>query len=239
MPVAVNEYVLLKVTLPAVCVNVGTVLRTDVPLCVYAAVVTKLTEGVIVPLECAKVPLTVNVVQVIVLKLVNVPETYVAVELHVKLNVAKLIVPAVCVNVVTLNAADNVTVPTPLLTINPAIVFALLVIVPVPAAVIDKLVYVPPAAKVKLPVTFTVDTAGVAVEPVKSKLLNQLPVVNVGILAPAVIARLGAVVIEPPAVVPQVNDLVSVVISAVKPPVPDQVKLVRSAILNTTVAAVV
>jgi hypothetical protein len=36
-----------------------------------------------------------------------------------------------------------------------------------------------------------------------------------------------------------VNDLVSVVISAVNPPVPDQVKLVRSAILNTTVAAVV
>jgi hypothetical protein len=236
--VAVNEYVLLKVTLPAVCVNVGTVLRTDVPLCVYAALVTKLTEGVIVPLECAKVPLTVNVVQVIVPKLVNVPETYVAVELHVKLNVAKSIVPAVCVNVVTLNAADNVTVPTPLLTINPAIVFALLVTVPVPAAVIDKLVYVPPAAKVKLPVTFTVDTAGVAVEPVKFKLLNQLPVVIVGIAAPAVIARLSAVVIEPPAVDPHVSVLVTLM-AVVKPPVPDQVKLVRSAILNTTVAAVV
>ena len=239
MPVAVNEYVLLKVTLPAVCVNVGTALRTDVPLCVYEPdVVTKLTLGVIVPLECAKVPLTVNVVQVIVLKLVNVPETYVAVELHVKLNVAKLIVPAVCVNVVTLNAADNVTVPAPLLTINPAIVFALLVIVPVPAAVIDKLVYVPPAAKIKLPVTFTVDTAGVAVEPVKSKLLNQLAVVNVGIAAPAVIAKLGAVVIEPPAVDPHVSVLVTLM-AVVKPPVPDQIKLVRSAILNTTIAAVV
>ena len=142
-------------------------------------------------------------------------------------------------NDVTLNAADNVTVPAPLLTANAAIGFALLVIVPVPAAVIDKLVYVPPAAQIKLPVTFTVDTAGVAVDPVKSKLLNQLPVVNVGIDAPAVIDKLGAVVAEPPAVVPQVNDLVSVVISAVNPPVPDQVKLVRSAILNTTVAAVV
>ena len=201
--------------------------------------ITKLTEGVIVPLENANVPVQLNVVQVMVPILLNIPELYVAVALQVKLNVAKLIVPAVCVNDVTLNAADNVTVPAPLLTANAAIGFALLVIVPVPAAVIDKLVYVPPAAKIKLPVTFTVDTAGVAVDPVKSKLLNQLPVVIVGMDAPDCIDKLGAVVAEPPAVVPQVNDLVSVVISAVNPPVPDQVKLVRSAILNTTVAAVV
>ena len=140
-------------------------------------------------------------------------------------------------NDATLNAADNVTVPEPL-TLNAAIGFALLVIVPVPAAVIDKLVYVPPTAKIKLPVTFIVDTAGVAVDPVKSKLLNQLPVVNVGIDAPLFIERLGAVVIEPLAVDPHVNVPVTN-IPAVNPPVPDQVKLVRSAILKTTAAAVV
>ena len=202
--------------------------------------ITKLTEGVIVPLENANVPVQLNVVQVMVPILLNIPELYVAVELHVKLNVAKLIVPAAwafILNDATLNAADNVTVPEPL-TLNAAIVFALLVIVPVPAAVIDKLVYVPPAAKVKLPVTFTVDTAGVAVEPVKSKLLNQLPVVNVGIDAPDCIDKLGAVVMEPPAVDPHVSVLVTLM-AVVKPPVPDQVKLVRSAILNTVVAAVV
>ena len=124
-------------------------------------------------------------------------------------------------NDVTLNAADNVTVPEPL-TLNAAIGFALLVIVPVPAAVIDKLVYVPPAAKVKLPVTFTVDTAGVAVEPVKSKLLNQLPVVNVGIDAPDVNARLGEFVLVAP-MLPKVNVLVTD-IAEVNPPVPEQEK---------------
>ena len=43
---------------------------------------------------------------------------------------------------------------------------------------------------------------------------------------------------EPPAVDPHVSVLVTL-IAVVNPPVPDQVKLVRSAILNTTVAAVV
>ena len=56
--------------------------------------ITKLTEGVIVPLENANVPVQLNVVQVMVPILLNIPELYVAVELHVKLNVAKLIVPA-------------------------------------------------------------------------------------------------------------------------------------------------
>jgi hypothetical protein len=50
VPVAVNAYVLLNVTLPDVCVNVATELNTDVPVCVYEPeVITKLTEGVIVP----------------------------------------------------------------------------------------------------------------------------------------------------------------------------------------------
>ena len=169
----------------------------------------------------------------------NVPAVYVAVVPQVRVNPAKFIVPAVCVKEPeSVNAADNVTVPAPLLTTRATIVFALLVIVPVPAAVIDKLVYVPPAAKVKLPVTFTVDTAGVAVDPVKSKLLNQLPVVIVGIDAPLFIEKLGAVVMEPLAVDPHVNVPVTT-IAVVNPPVPDQVKLVRSAILKTTAAAVV
>jgi len=231
--------VLLNVTLPVICVNVGTALRTDVPLCVYEPEdITKLTEGVIVPDECANVPCVVHAVQVMVPMLFNVPAVKVAVLEQVKLKVAKLIVPVVWVYVVQLNAAERVAVPAPLLIVNAAIVLPLLVIVPVPAAVIDKLVNVPPTAKVKLLVTITVDTAGVAVEPVKSKLLNQLPVVIVGIAAPAVVAKFGAVVMEPPAVDPQVNVLV-IEQFAVKPPVPDQEKLVRSAKLNTVVAAVV
>ena len=38
----------------------------------------------------------------------------------------------------------------------------------------------------------------------KSRVLNQLPLVNVGWLEPVVIDRLGALVAEPPAVLPKV-----------------------------------
>ena len=99
------------------------------------------------------------------------------------------------------------------------------------------MVYVPPVAKVKLPTRFMVVTAGVQVLPVKFRLLNQPFVVIVGIAAPEVIDKFGALVAEP-FVVPNVNVLVTDA-SAEKPPVPDKVKLVAIAILNTVVAAVV
>ena len=72
--------------------------------------------------------------------LLKVPEVYVAVLEHVKLNVAKLIVPAVIVKVVQLTAAANVVVPAPLLIVIPATALPLNVGVPVPTIVGDKLV---------------------------------------------------------------------------------------------------
>jgi len=62
-------------------------------------------------------------------------------------------------------------------------------------------VYVPPVANVSV-LTNTVVVAGIAVVPVKSKELNQLLVVIVGMAAPLVIAKFGALVSEPPAVDP-------------------------------------
>jgi len=50
-----------------------------------------------VPLANVNVPAQVQVVQLIVPILLNVPAVYVAVLEQVKLNVAKSIVPAVCV----------------------------------------------------------------------------------------------------------------------------------------------
>ena len=129
-------------------------------------------------------------------------------------------------------AAASIIVPTPLLTVNAAIVLPLGVIVPVPAAIIDRLVYVPPVAKIKLLAMFTVDTAGIHVLPVKSRLLIQLAVVIVGIDAPDISERLIAVEVDPPAVVPTVNVLVTPIV-LLKPPVPVGLKLVRVAILNT------
>ena len=66
--------------------------RVNVP-----AVTSKLTLGVIVPPLSVNVPALVQVVQDIVPILLNVPAVYVAVLEHVKLKVAKSIVPAVCV----------------------------------------------------------------------------------------------------------------------------------------------
>ena len=68
----------------------------------------------------------------------------------------------------------------------------------------------------------------------KFNALNHDPSVNVGETAPLMIDRLGALAAEPP-VVPNVYVLV-VAASAVKPPVPVQVKLVAVAMFSTVVA---
>lgn len=49
---------------------------------------------------------------------------------------------------------------------------------------------------------FVITEPGVKVEVPKSSILNQLPVVRVAKLPPEVIVRLGALVIDPPAVLP-------------------------------------
>ena len=165
----------------------------------------------------ANVPLTLNVVHVIVPILLNVPAKNTAVLLQVKVNEEKSIVPEVCVYVDTLRAPDSVVVPAPLLTTNVDIVFPLGIIAPVPTVLILKLVYVPPDASVKL-LIFTVEEAGVHVLPVKSNLLIQLPVVKVGIEAPDMIDIFGAVV-ELPTELPTVKVLVTDIVE-VKAPVP-------------------
>ena len=79
---------------------------------------------------------------------------------------------------------------------------------------------------------------GVLVLPVKVKLLNTEPVEIAGIDEPEVSERFGTVDTVAPAVLPTEKVRVTA-IPEVKPPVPDQVKLVRVAIPNTVCAAVV
>ena len=140
----------------------------------------------------------------------------------------------VAVNVVV---AAKVVVPDVLLTVKfVSVALVAVLIVPVPTIVGVKLVYVPPLANVKL-LRFSAVTAGVHVLPVKSSLLNQPAVVIVGIDAPDVMNKFGALAEVPP-VVPKVNVRVTL-IAAANPPAPVVVNPVAVAILNTTVAAVV
>ena len=175
--------------------------------------------------------MTVKVVQLIVPILLNVPDVYVDMLEQVKLNVAKLIVPAVIVKVVQFNAAANVVVPAPLLITNgPNVVLVFGVIVPVPRIVAVKLVNTPaPLDKVKLfKFKFVVERVNAVVP--KLSVLNQLPVVSVATDEPLLNVKFGALVEEPP-VVPNINVLVTDII-LVNPPVPVYVKLVASVISN-------
>ena len=104
-------------------------------------------------------------------RLLNVPDVYVAVLLQVKLNEARFSVPAAMLKVVHPKAAASVTVPV-VLTAKAAIVLPIGVIVPVPAMVTPKDVYVPPVASVKLPATVIDEAAGTLVVPVKFKLVK-------------------------------------------------------------------
>ena len=198
---------------------------------------TKLVEGFIVPLVKSNAgPLMVNVVQVIVPILTNVPLVYVAVLEQVKLNPPKSMVPAVIVKVVHSAASDNVVVPTPLLIVNGAIVFPLEMILPVPLIVAVNEVYVPLLDNVN-PFKLSDVVPGLNEVVPKSNVLNQLPVVSVAILAPVVNVRLGALDVVP-SVWPQVNVFVAAILATVNPPVPVRVNPVRVAILNTVVPAV-
>jgi hypothetical protein len=99
-------------------------------------------------------------------------------------------------------------------------------------------VYVPLDDNTKLPFIFKVVVPSVNdVEP-KSRLLNQLAVVNVATEAPVVNVRFTAVVVEPP-VVPNVSVRVLAMSATVNPPGPVYVKPVTVAMFSTVVAAVV
>jgi len=135
------------------------------------------------------------------------------------------------------SAWANVAVPV-LLTPNAAIVFALVVIVPVPTIVAVNAVYVPLLDNVR-PFRFSAVVPGLNEVVPKFSVLNQLAVVSVAILAPVVNVKFGALDVVPPAVLPQVNVLVTLIAATVNPPVPVEVKPVTVAILNTSVPAVV
>ena len=199
---------------------------------------TKLTLGVIVPDVIVKVPLTVNVVHIIVGTFNIVPAVYVNVLEQVKLNDAKSNVPAVIAKVLQLKAADKVVVPAPLLIITgPNVVFPLALIVPVPTIVAVKVLNVPPDESVN-PFKFNEVVPGLNAVVPKFNVLNQLAVVNVTTAVPEPVKdKFGAFVLVPP-VVPNVTVLVMLA-SVVKPPVPVSVKPVAVAIDNTVVAAVV
>ena len=120
---------------------------------------------------------------------------------------------------VQLPASAKVVVPAPLLTTNAAIVLPVKVNVPVPTAVTPNAVYVPPVLNVNV-FTFNVATAAGVVElPVKLNVLNHEPVVKVGILAPEVNDRFGALAVLPSTLLPKLNVLVTV-IAEENPPVP-------------------
>jgi hypothetical protein len=76
------------------------------------------------------------------------------------------------------------------LTVNAAIVLPLLLIVPLPIMFTVRAVYVPLLSSAR-ELTLTVVAAGVLGLPVKFKMLNQLPVIIVGIAAPLVSDKLG------------------------------------------------
>ena len=89
-----------------------------------------------------------------------------------------------------------------------------------------------------MPFTFKVVAAMVDDVVPKLNVLNQLAVVSVGIEAPEVNVKFGALVDVPP-VVPQVKVLVTDIAATANPPEPVYVKPVSVAMLNTTVVAVV
>lgn len=94
--------------------------------------------------------------------------------------------------------------------VNAAIVFPLGVIVIVLTAFTDKLVYVPPVAKVKFPVKFNVVAAAIVLVVVpKFKTSNQLVVVNVNALAPVPVNVKSGVFDVVAPVVPNANVLVT------------------------------
>ena len=230
----------MNVTVPAVCVNSGVAPMVAAPIVNDPELCTMLTLALIAPLDKETVlPLFVNVVHINVPKFDNVPPLLtVAVLEHVKLKDAKSTAPNVIVNTVHAPASPSVMVIPAVLTVNGPSDLPLNIYVAVARGVIVVVVYVPVADSVRLPAMFNVVVPGLKPVVPKSKFLNQPAVVNVAMLAPVVNVKFTAFDKEPP-VVPNVNVLVLPIFATVNPPGPVYVKLVTTAILNTTVAAVV
>ena len=144
---------------------------------------------------------------------------------------------SVVVPVAVNDRADlNDVVPEVLLITKAARVeFPLLVIVPVPTMVGVTVVNVPPLDNVRLPAMFSAVVPGLNPVVPKSKLLNQLPLVSVCTNDdPVVNDKLGAVAVEPPALVPHVYVAVlNPAASLWNPPGPEGVKPVSVAIART------
>lgn len=130
-----------------------------------------------------------------------------------------------------------IVIPT-VLTVNGPSDLPLKIYVAVARGLMVVVVYVPVDDSVRFPAIFNVVVPGLKPVVPKSKFLNQPAVVNVAMLAPVVNVKFTAFDKEPP-VVPNVNVLVLPIFATVNPPGPVYVKLVTTAILNTTVAAVV
>lgn len=119
-------------------------------------------------------------------------------------------------------APARVAVPTSvaLPIVNATIVLPLVVTVLVPNTDTVSPVYVPLDDSVKSPSMFSAVVPGLKDVAPKSRLLYQLPVVSVATEAPEVKYKLGAVVVEPPDVLPTLNVLVLVMAATVNPPEP-------------------
>ena len=137
---------------------------------------------------------------------------------QVKLFVAKLTSPAVCVYVVQPIDPENVVVPAVLI-VNAAIVLPFVVMVPVPTIVAVNVVNVPPLERVKL-LRFKLVAPGLNAVVPKLSALNQLPLLSVAIAVPEPVnVKFGALAEVPPAVEPNAKVLV-ISAAAVNPPVP-------------------
>jgi len=189
--------------------------------------------NVTVPAVCVNVATEPNVA---VPPYVNDPDVIVTLVLGV-------IVPLVKLNVAPFTSTvEHKSVP--LIVVEPfnktraAIVFPLPVSVPVSTIFKVTFVYEPLDDSVIVS-TFiiVVDTLDEVVP--KSRLLNQLPEPIVIPEAPLPNVKFGALVAVPPAVLPQLNDLVLPIAATVNPPGPVYVNPVRVAIFSTVEAAVV
>jgi hypothetical protein len=149
-------------------------------------------------------------------------------------------VPCVNVSAVTLNASYNVVVPVLLIIRDGKVVLPLLVMVPVPTIVGVKAVNVPPLDNVN-PFNFNAVVPMVNAVLPKLNVLNELPVVNVAIelFACEIKVKFGELVDVPlEETLPNVNVRVKDIVE-IKPPVPEQEKLLATGINNTFAPAVV
>ena len=159
----------------------------------------------------------------------------------VKLKPLRFSVPLTNVTVLAVAAVpyalSNVTVPAALsIVTTPTLLPLPLIVCVVPVKFTVRLVYVPPLANTKLVGVTPADDTLVLVLPVKSNILKIDPVVNDGTAVPELIYRFGALAAVPPALLPNLNVLVTV-IGEENPPVPVHVNPLAYDISRTILVA--